>query len=146
MAQSTLRLSMQTRRYNDARPHCPQWRLSKREAEMLSWTCPMRFELMHERLHRSHFAADHAIGATKATLQTSGLIERSWKRRSEDAITKLPPIHHMWQLVTVRGWQSCCTLRPGFRSASQCTHWAANFAASHTIDEFSLCLLTWALT
>jgi hypothetical protein len=64
----------------------------------------MRSELMHERLHRSHFAADHAIGATMATLQTGGLIERSCKRRSKDATTKLPQIHRMGQLVTVRGW------------------------------------------
>jgi hypothetical protein len=36
----------------------------------------MVFDLMHARLHRSHFAADHAIDATKATLQTSCLIEK----------------------------------------------------------------------
>jgi hypothetical protein len=112
------------------------------ELEFYTVTPSLVFELMHERLHRSHFAADHAIGAYKVTLQTSCLIERSYKKRSEDATTKLLQIHHMRQLVTVRGWQSCCTLGPGFRSMSRCAHWTANFAASHTIGELSLCLLT----
>jgi hypothetical protein len=105
----------------------------------------MIFELMHERLHRSHFAAGHTIGgATKANLQTNCLIERSCKKRRGDATTKLPQIYHMRKFVTVRDWESCCTLEPGFRSMSQFARFTANFVASHTIGIFSLCLLTGA--